>query len=242
MNWRNVYIHIINNAKSRKIKDDEIYEIHHILPRSLFPNWKNKASNKVYLTLREHYFVHELLVKIYPSEQMAFALWQMSMKYKLSGSRDYEFAKKMYHQYAVEYWNTIEKRLSQREIQIEVWKNKELLEKHSKILKEVMNKPEIAAKRNAGVREARCTPVRCIQTGEVFNSLTEASEWCGLKTIPKIGMCARGERKFAGKHPITKEKLSWEYTGHINKKKSKIRKIKTKCEDIIFNTGGVAYE
>ena len=41
---------------------------------------------------------------------MAFALWQMSMKYKLSGSRDYEFAKKMYHQYAVEYWNTIEKK------------------------------------------------------------------------------------------------------------------------------------
>ena len=32
------------------------------------------------------------------------------MKYKLSGSRDYEFAKKMYHQYAVEYWNTIEKK------------------------------------------------------------------------------------------------------------------------------------
>ena len=31
-----------------------------------------------------------------------------------------------------------------------------------------MNRPEIAEKRNKGVKASRCTPVRCVQTGEVF--------------------------------------------------------------------------
>ena len=105
-----------------------------------------------------------------------------------------------------------------------------------------MNRPEIAEKRNKGVRASRCTPVRCVQTGEVFNSLGDAAKWCKIKAIAKIGQCARGERKHCGRHPETKEKLSWEYVGHINKKKDKVRKIRTKCEDIIPHTEELADE
>lgn len=111
MNWRNIYIKIVTNAKNRERADNEIYEEHHILPRSLFPNWAKRKENLVFLTLREHYFVHQLLVKIYPCKQMAFALWQMSMKYKNKNSRDYEASKKLYKQYAVEFWNRPEIRL-----------------------------------------------------------------------------------------------------------------------------------
>ena len=50
MNWRNVYIKIIANAKSRERIDNETYEEHHILPRSLFPNWVKRKENLVLLT------------------------------------------------------------------------------------------------------------------------------------------------------------------------------------------------
>lgn len=224
---------IIENAKNRKKDENGVYEAHHILPRSIFPNWKNKKSNIVDLTLREHYFVHELLVKIYPCKEMVFALWQMSMKYKTKGSREYERAKKLYHSFAIEYWNTPEVRLVQRQRQVEIWKNPKLLKKHSVILKTIMNKPEIAEKRNKGVRASRCTPVMCIQTGQVFSSIKDAAFWCGLISYAKIGECARGERKHAGHNPISKEPLSWVYVGHINKKKDKVRKIRSRCIDLI---------
>lgn len=77
MNYRNVYIKIIRNAKSqnRRKGDGTYYEQHHILPKSLFPLWTKRKSNLVLLTAREHFFVHELLTKIYPSNEMSFALF-----------------------------------------------------------------------------------------------------------------------------------------------------------------------
>lgn len=240
MNYRNIYIRIIKNAKSRKTYETETYEEHHILPRSLFPNWAKRKSNIVKLTLREHYFVHQLLVKIYPCHEMTFALWQMSMKYKLKGSRDYENSKSLYKKYAKEFWNKDEIRLRSRSQQVEIWKNEDLLKKHSEILKEVMNRPEIAEKRNKGVKAARCTPVRCKETGEVFESLGAAAEWCKIKSMAKIGECARGERQHCGRHPETNEQLSWEYVGHTNAKKSKQRKVRSKCLDLL--EGGLADE
>lgn len=85
MDWRKVYIKIILNAKNenRKKYDGIYYESHHILPKSLFPNWKDRDSNQVLLTAREHLFCHLLLVKIYPkSHEMWSALWFMSSKSK----------------------------------------------------------------------------------------------------------------------------------------------------------------
>lgn len=75
---------IILNAKDeekrglRKKKNGTIYESHHIFPKSLFPQYKNIKSNKVLLTLREHYFCHLLLIKIFPSSEMYAALCFMS--------------------------------------------------------------------------------------------------------------------------------------------------------------------
>lgn len=224
---------IIANAKRRTLECGVIYEEHHILPRSLYPNWVKRKSNIVKLTLREHYFCHQLLEKIYPCKQMAFALWQMSMKYKSSGSREYERAKKIYREYAVEFWNRPEIRLRSREQQISIWQNKELLKRHSDLMKEIMNRPDVAEKRNAGVRKARQTPVMCIETGQVFENLYSAANWCNLKSYAKIGECARGERLHAGKHPDTKVALTWQYVGHVNIKKAKEPKVRSKCNDLL---------
>ena len=54
--------------------------------------------------------------------------------------------------------------------------------------------------------------VCCNETGQVFNSLTEASEWCGI-SVSNISVFLSGTKGklSAGKHPITKQKLTWSY-------------------------------
>ena len=51
--------------------------------------------------------------------------------------------------------------------------------------------------------------IMCNQTKVVFDSLTSAATWCGLKASSPIFNYLRGKAKSAGKHPITKERLTW---------------------------------
>lgn len=55
--------------------------------------------------------------------------------------------------------------------------------------------------------------VKCINTGQIFNTMMDAAKWCGLANSSSIGqVCNKtGKQKTAGKHPITKEKLLWEF-------------------------------
>lgn len=96
MNYRKVYMAIIAKAikenRKKLSKDAEnyvYYEAHHILPKSLFPAWKKRKSNIVLLTAREHFFVHQLLAKIYPHSNMIFALMRLSCDGQHTSSRVY---------------------------------------------------------------------------------------------------------------------------------------------------------
>ena len=40
--------------------------------------------------------------------------------------------------------------------------------------------------------------VKCVETGEVFQSMNDAAEWCGLKRATGISQCCSGVRKTAG--------------------------------------------
>jgi group I intron endonuclease len=62
-----------------------------------------------------------------------------------------------------------------------------------------------------GSQNAASRAVRCIETNEIFESIQIAARWCGLASSPPIGQVCLGKRKSAGKHPITGEKLHWEY-------------------------------
>lgn len=71
MNYNRIYTQIIEKARSRKLSKDVYVEEHHIVPCCMFIGgrdnqeaWSNK--NLVYLTPREHYVCHQLLVKMYP--------------------------------------------------------------------------------------------------------------------------------------------------------------------------------
>lgn len=103
MNYRKVYMRIISHAKSeeslgiRKRGNGNYYEAHHILPRSLFPNWIKRKSNMVLLTAREHFFCHQLLTKIYPHSKMWRALAAFQRKSKgqkrILTSKQYQICK-----------------------------------------------------------------------------------------------------------------------------------------------------
>ena len=107
MNYRKIYMQIILHAKSemelglrpknqyqKKKFPNQYFEFHHILPKSLFPNWEKRKSNIVALTGREHFFIHQLLLKIYDYPEMIYAAWRLAGdgKRKVT-SKEYEFLK-----------------------------------------------------------------------------------------------------------------------------------------------------
>ena len=195
----------------RKKKTGVFYGSHHILPKSLFPLWTKRKSNRVLLTLREHYFCHQLLTKIYPTKSMFAALWQMSIrgskkvgKIKIS-SREYAKAKenflKMYQTPFTKEWLT------------QFNKSEKKRKQSSDFQKQRLADPLLYAKHVKATTIQTKQKVKCINNGKIFDSLEEARIWCGLKSTSHISDCCRGERKSAGKSPDTGEKLSWQYIG-----------------------------
>lgn len=96
MNYQRIYNQIVERAKKQnRTKQNEIYyEIHHIKPKCL--NGVDDKKNLVYLTPKEHFLCHLLLVEIYPNEpKLKQALWLMAIgkrskiKHKVS-SKTYE--------------------------------------------------------------------------------------------------------------------------------------------------------
>ena len=199
------------SAGLRKRNTGIFYESHHILPKSLFPFWTKRKSNKVLLTLREHYFCHQLLTKIYPTKSMFAALWQMTIrgskkvgKIKIS-SREYAKAKE-------NFLKTYQTPFTKE------WLNQ--FNKSEKKRKQVSNSrkaqladPLLYAKHVKATTTQTKQKVKCINTEKVFSSLEEARAWCGLKNSSHISDCCRGERQYAGKDSITGNKLQWCYIG-----------------------------
>lgn len=103
MNYNKLYYSIIDRAIGRK--KEVGLERHHIIPASC--GGTNKKENLVYLTIREHYICHLLLVKMYKDnslfrKKMIYALWWMSKTASKKGikitSRTYEFARNQFIQ------------------------------------------------------------------------------------------------------------------------------------------------
>jgi hypothetical protein len=101
MNYKNNYNLLINKAQARydfnqhfKLNIDYTdYEHHHIIPVSLGGEYEN---NMVYLTPREHFIAHYLLMKITNTEEMKKAFDFMSSGRGIIGysSRRYEKKRK----------------------------------------------------------------------------------------------------------------------------------------------------
>ena len=63
---------------------------------------------------------------------------------------------------------------------------------------------------NRGKNNPSAIPIKCIETQEIFDTFTQAIQWCGLASTACLTDYFNGKQKTAGKHPITKQKLHWE--------------------------------
>lgn len=90
MNYSTIYQNLIKSAQCRSRDPMVLYDKHHIVPKSL--GGSDDPNNLVYLTLREHFVAHRLLVKIHQGStqnysKMIHALWWMcKTKYKQESS------------------------------------------------------------------------------------------------------------------------------------------------------------
>ena len=65
-----------------------------------------------------------------------------------------------------------------------------------------------------GEKHPHSRKVRCVNTGEEFKCMKEAYEKYNIAS-GDISRCCNGKRKTAGKHPITGERLKWEYVKEV---------------------------
>ena len=72
-------------------------------------------------------------------------------------------------------------------------------------------------------RYGRQQKVICLNTNEVFNTVTQANNKYKLGNGQIAGVC-KGKNKSAGKHPVTGEKLKWMYYEDYENKYEKIDK------------------
>lgn len=81
--------------------------------------------------------------------------------------------------------------------------------KQSSIEKQMTTKQErYGTGRGKQYQGTRNKIVKCNETGDIFISAADAGRWAGTS---KISMCCNGQRKYAGRHPETGQKLSWIY-------------------------------
>jgi len=63
---------------------------------------------------------------------------------------------------------------------------------------------------NAKERNQKIKKIKCLTTGEIFKSQTEASDKYNID-VSSITKCCKGKQKYAGKHPVTNQEMVWEY-------------------------------
>jgi len=96
------YINFISSVEISQYTDGEFYtEMHHVLPRCLFPDYEHNMYNLSRLLYKDHIEAHKLLAKAYPINQFVrplnFMLGQISKndpeyKHMLSDARKASFA------------------------------------------------------------------------------------------------------------------------------------------------------
>ena len=61
-----------------------------------------------------------------------------------------------------------------------------------------------------GSKHPQARKIQCITTGRSFNCIKEAAEFYHIDRH-SISDCCNGKYKYAGKHPVTGERLIWKY-------------------------------
>lgn len=111
MNYSVIYDKLIQKAKY-KVRNQGVYEKHHILPKSL--GGDNSSENIVLLTPKEHYVAHHLLWKIHRNKEMHYAFWLMVNCASRDGNRSYKVNSKTYEIAKIEHSKQVSESMTGR--------------------------------------------------------------------------------------------------------------------------------
>lgn len=77
IHYLNRYIKLIEHFQNNPTKE-KYTEEHHILPKSMFPEYKNEKWNLISLSAEYHFLAHRILWEAFRNPQMTYAFWLMS--------------------------------------------------------------------------------------------------------------------------------------------------------------------
>lgn len=212
------YIQRILNIRGNKKDYQNYQERHHIIPKCL--GGSDDFDNLIYLYAQEHYYAHKLLaIENKSNINLQYAWWNMCQctqngqrVYHVSAD-DYALARENFsnnmknNQYAkgLKMSEDTRKKMSDSHKGKMVGKNNPMYGKHcSEHCKELLRN-KLSGEKNPSAKK-----VKCLETDEIFDTVKEAANWCNIGHSD-IAAYIRGKQKSAGKHPITNEKLHWEY-------------------------------
>lgn len=179
---KRTYARLMDRARGReKIKGS--HERHHIKPVAL--GGDNSKDNLVYLTYKEHFIAHWLLVLINENKdrrKMLYAFRSMTFSNSLNSR-------------IVSSWQFV---LSRKALHEAMKGNKHCLGKPgNRGYRMTPEQLEAHRERNTGINSPVRRSVRCLDDGKIFFSIKEASKFYKIDSgnIPTV---CRGKRKKAG--------------------------------------------
>jgi hypothetical protein len=241
MNYRKNYEDYINYVKTlnRFKKNGIYYEEHHIIPKKLGGN--NNKENLILLTAREHYLAHYLLWKIY-NDKMFYSFYLMNItnknKIKLLNSKIYEKLKLLYieKKYKKVFCKELNKEFkSVNEASQKTNSNPVLVAKVCRKEREKTNNLHFffVGDEYVSIKNKVKRKVINLDTGEIFDSITDAAKKVKLKSLTPIKEVCRKKRNIAaGYH--------WCYLEDKNSFKIRERRFNPKAKRVInLDTGEI---
>jgi len=146
------YKSIIQNALIKNQDINEYTEKHHILPKSIFPEFsdlKDHKWNQVKLTYREHFLAHWLLTKCVSQKKHT-----IQMNHALNRMREGN----PNHTRVISSWQYNVMRRANKRANNDQWNNPEFKASHCEAIKEIVNRPEVKAKRSKAQKAAQNKP------------------------------------------------------------------------------------
>lgn len=191
MDYKKIYNNLIERAKFRELTTYK--EKHHILPKCMGGN--NTKENLVYLTAREHYIAHLLLVKIHPNvDGLKIAVWAMINLSNKQHQRTYNVSSRIYETYRI-YASNITKKWFNDSSNIEkiINRNEKISKAHTGMIFTDIhryniskNHIDVSGKNNPyygmgytqiGNMNPHSKKVIHIKSGKTFSTLKEAAEY-----------------------------------------------------------------
>ena len=234
------YIQNILNIRGRFACGEEYHERHHIVPRSVGGSDDEDNLIDLYARehYEAHKLLHEENPE---NEKLAFAWWMMSTKnYKTEGryeltAEEYELAKialseaqskakkeqfvnkENHPMFGKTQSEESRKKMSNAKKGRPSPKKGVAVSDEEKVRLNNIRPDKWSQERHqkqdgiyANGNSVCCVPIYCPELDESFWGLQEACDKYGF-TKPNISKCLKGIRKHSGRHPVTGEKLTWQY-------------------------------